>query len=256
MSASVSPPSAPTIPAVELDGIDAAYGRNLVVRDVSLTIPDRGIVALLGPNGAGKSTLLRVASGLMAPRKGQIRQFGQDTTRATPTERARQGLCLIPEGRGIFRTLTVADNLRLFAPPWDSEDRLDEVMEAFPILGERPKQLAGRLSGGQQQMLALARIFLAQPRVVLLDEVSIGLAPVIVDQIYETLQQLAKRGIALLIVEQYVNRALEMCDYAYLINRGQITYSGPPSGLDESAILQSYLGTDIQTNDTQTNDTT
>jgi branched-chain amino acid transport system ATP-binding protein len=238
--------AAPPQTALALEDITAGYGRNVVVRNVSIVVAERTIVALLGPNGAGKTTLLRVASGLLRPQSGHVRIFGEDATKEPPHKRTRRGVCLIPEGRGIFRSLSVAENLLLHTPPWEREDRTDKAIEAFPMLGDRLKQTAGSLSGGQQQMLALARIYLAEPRVALLDEVSMGLAPIVVDQIFETLAALAKAGIALLVVEQYVNRALEMCDSVYMINRGEITYSGYPSDLDEHAVLQGYLGADLE----------
>jgi len=230
------------VASLELSEIVAAYGRNVVVRDVSLVVPQHSVVALLGANGAGKTTLLRVAAGLLKPQSGEVAIGGVIATRETPSSRARRGVCLIPEGRGIFRSLTVAENLLLHTPPWVNEDHLADVFEVFPVLGTRLKQVAGRLSGGQQQMLALARIYLAEPQVVLLDEVSMGLAPIVIDQIFETLTSLSRRGVALLIVEQYVNRALEMCDHVYMMNRGEITSSGAPSDLDQEAILEGYLG--------------
>ena len=233
------------VAALELRDITAAYGRTVVVRDASLRVPERGLVALLGPNGAGKTTLLRIAAGLMRPRQGDVHVLGADMTTSSPSERAKRGLCLIPEGRGIFRTLSVRENLVLHTPPWSRKDSIEQAIDAFPVLGDRLKQTAGSLSGGEQQMLALARVFLAQPKVVLLDEVSMGLAPIVVEQIFESLQRLTDQGIALLLVEQYVNRALEMCDYAYLINRGVITFGGRPEELDEGAVVEGYLGADI-----------
>jgi branched-chain amino acid transport system ATP-binding protein len=232
------------VAALELSNITAGYGTTVVLRDVSVVVPEHSIVALLGPNGAGKTTLLRVASGLLRPSAGHVRISGASVTHQPAHRRTQRGLCLVPEGRGIFRSLSVADNLTLHTPPWVEEDRVAKAVEAFPILGNRLKQTAGSLSGGEQQMLALARIYLAQPQVALLDEVSMGLAPIIVDQIFETLAMLAKSGIALLIVEQYVNRALEMCDHVYLINRGELSFSGVPADLDEAAVIQRYLGAD------------
>jgi branched-chain amino acid transport system ATP-binding protein len=232
-------------PLLELDGVTAAYGRTVVVRDVSLSVPRTGIVALLGANGAGKTTLLRLCAGLLRARRGQVRVNGTDMTAATPTQRARAGLCLIPEGRGIFPSLTVAENLILLRPPWVRDERLDEGVSAFPVLRDRLKQTAGSLSGGEQQMLALARIYLARPKLALLDEVSMGLAPRIVDQIFEQLLLMAHNGIALLLVEQYVNRALEMADYVYLLNRGSMAFAGAPAELDERTVMARYLGKDL-----------
>jgi branched-chain amino acid transport system ATP-binding protein len=232
-------------PALELGGVTAAYGRTVVVRDVSLAVPETGIVALLGPNGAGKTTLLRVCAGLLRPTSGSVRIGGIDATSAPAFQRARDGLCLIPEGRGIFPSLTVAENLRLHTPPWSSENRLDRALDAFPVLRDRLKQRAGSLSGGQQQMVALARVYLAQTKVALLDEVSMGLAPLVVDEIFEQLVLMARSGIALLLVEQYVNRALEMADHVYLMNQGTMAFSGPPSQLDEETVVARYLGAEL-----------
>jgi branched-chain amino acid transport system ATP-binding protein len=236
---SASPPASP---ALCLTGVEAGYGGTVVLRDVDLTVPRGQIVALLGPNGAGKTTLLRTASGLLKPSRGTVRIAGNDVTGAAPYRRARAGLCLIPEGRGIWRNLTVRENLRLQAPPGSGDGSFDAAIDMFPILGQRLRQKAGTLSGGQQQMLALARAYLSGPSVVLLDEVSMGLAPKIVDEIFQALGRLSDAGVALLLVEQYVNRALEMADQVVLLDRGSVTFAGPPSALDENAVLRGYLG--------------
>jgi branched-chain amino acid transport system ATP-binding protein len=198
---------------------------------------------LLGPNGAGKTTLLRVAAGLLRPTQGSVHIGDADVTRLSPHRRVREGMCLVPEGRGIFPALSVRENLLLQIPKWNRSTGLEDALDVFPVLGERLGEAAGRLSGGQQQMLSLARCVLAKPSVVLLDEVSMGLAPIVIDQIFGSLKELAARGVALLLVEQYVNRALAMADMVHLLNRGEVTYSGPPSGLDEEAVLAGYLGT-------------
>src|SRR5215210_4480450 len=155
---------------LELSGITAGYGRTTVLRDVDVTVEAGTVVALLGPNGAGKTTLLRTAAGLMRPSAGVIRQEGDDVTRRDAVRRARAGLCLVPEGRGIFRSLTVKENLLLQVPPWHKDGGLERAYETFPVLKERNRQVAGTMSGGQQQMLALARAYLADPKLVLLDE--------------------------------------------------------------------------------------
>jgi branched-chain amino acid transport system ATP-binding protein len=231
-------------PILELDGVSAGYEQTTVLRDIQLNVQPGSIVALLGPNGAGKTTLLRVASGLLKPRSGTVSIGGEDLTRARPHARARAGLCLVPEGRGIYRDLTVRENLRLLTPPWQREADLDGVFAAFPVLEERLDQVAGSMSGGQQQMLALSRAWLARPQVVLLDEVSMGLAPRVVDEIFTALRQLAATGVALLLVEQYVDRALAMADHVHLLSRGSTSYSGPASGIDRDAVMRGYLGTD------------
>jgi branched-chain amino acid transport system ATP-binding protein len=227
---------------LELRGVDAGYGASAVLRDVTIDVPRSRVVALLGPNGVGKTTTLRVASGLLRPTSGAVVVGGQVVSRTSPARRARLGLCLIPEGRGIFRSLTVRENLELLIPPWRKGASIDPAVEAFPVLGQKLRQVAGSMSGGQQQMLALSRAFLSAPKVVLLDEVSMGLAPVIVDQIFESLRALAATGVSVVLVEQYVNRALEMADTAYLMARGGIVWSGPAAGLDSDALTKAYLG--------------
>jgi branched-chain amino acid transport system ATP-binding protein len=154
-------------------------------------------------------------------------------------------MCLIPEGRGIFRSLTVRENLELLVPPWQKAVGVEPAVLIFPVLGERMNQLAGSLSGGEQQMLAFSRAHLVQPKLVLLDEVSLGLAPIIVDEIFVSLSSLVEAGSAVLLVEQYVHRAIEMADYVYVLSRGQVAWEGPASELDQEALSNSYLGADL-----------
>ncbi|MCC3329155.1 ABC transporter ATP-binding protein [Nocardia abscessus] len=229
--------------ALELRSIAAGYGSTMVLHDVDLAVPPRSVVALLGPNGAGKSTLLRVASGLLRPRSGTVSIDGADLTRARPARRARAGLCLIPEGRGVFADLTVRENLRLLTPPW-RRVRTDDVLDVFPALRAKLDQRASSLSGGQQQMLALGRAWLADPAVVLLDEVSMGLAPLVVDEIFAALGELRTTGAAIVLVEQYVDRALTMADHVVLLSRGTVAFAGPAAGIDRDVVLQNYLGVD------------
>jgi branched-chain amino acid transport system ATP-binding protein len=229
-------------PLLELSNVTAGYARTTVLRSVDIAV-DRGrVVALLGANGAGKTTLLRVASGLLTPSAGTVALAGSDVTSKSTHARARAGLCLIPEGRGIFRNLTVRENLRLQVPPWKKNDDIGQALEAFPKLGDRLEQIAGTLSGGEQQMLALSRCFLADPSIVLLDEVSMGLAPRAVEEIFASLTRLTEMGISLLLVEQYVDRALDMADAVYLLDRGRIAFAGRPDELDRGAVLEGYLG--------------
>jgi branched-chain amino acid transport system ATP-binding protein len=244
---------------LELRGITAGYGSHTVLRDVNLVVPDNSVVALLGPNGAGKTTLLRVASGLLRPSAGRILIDGVDTSGWPPHRLSQAGVCHIPEGRGIFRALSVKDNIRLFErlspplsgghppSPGQASDTVDldpipAVTQAFPRLGERLTQRAGTMSGGEQQMLALARAYVAGAKTVLLDEVSMGLAPKIIDEIFEYLHQLASQGAALLLVEQYVARALELADFVYILNKGRVQFVGESDELGEEQILASYLG--------------
>jgi branched-chain amino acid transport system ATP-binding protein len=225
----------------KLDNIVAGYAETTVLRGVSLTVPDSSVVALLGANGAGKTTLLRVASGLVRPTAGTMTLDGVDVTGWRPHQLAARGVCHVPEGRGIFPSLTVRENLSLQAGS-GGRDSLARAVRAFPRLGERLAQTAGTLSGGEQQMLALARAYLADPKVMLLDEVSMSLAPKIVDEIFEFLSRVAHEGPSLLLVEQYVTRALALADYVYLMNRGQIAYRGEPSELEDEDVFARYLG--------------
>ncbi|HEV7688502.1 MAG TPA: ABC transporter ATP-binding protein [Acidimicrobiia bacterium] len=227
---------------LELRNITAGYGPHTVLRDVTLVVPDHSVVALLGANGAGKTTLLRVASGLLRPRRGQVLVDGVDLTGAPAYDLARAGVCHVPEGRGVFPSLSVRDNIRLQAPRSVDLAAVDVATEAFPRLGERLTQRAGTMSGGEQQMLALAHAYVAKPATVLLDEVSMGLAPKIVDEIFVHLRRLATAGAALLLVEQYVARALELADYVYVMNKGRIEFVGDPSEVGDDTVLASYLG--------------
>jgi branched-chain amino acid transport system ATP-binding protein len=227
---------------LELQQITAGYGSHTVLRDVDLVVPDHSVVALLGPNGAGKTTLLRVASGLLRPGAGKVVLDGQDATGWPSHRLAAAGICHVPEGRGIFRALSVRENIRLQANPALDLDPVPAVAEAFPRLGERLDQRAGTMSGGEQQMLALAHAYVAGSTTVLLDEVSMGLAPKIIDEIFEYLRRLAEKGAALLLVEQYVGRALELADFVYILNKGRVQFVGEAGELGEEQILASYLG--------------
>jgi branched-chain amino acid transport system ATP-binding protein len=227
---------------LELRGIRAGYGEHVVLRDISLTVEPGSVVAVLGPNGAGKTTLLRVASGLLRPAAGAVLLDGEDVTRARAHARARRGLCHIPEGRGIYPTLTVRENLVLHSRPGEEAVAVDRAIAAFPVLGEKLRQPGGQLSGGQQQMLSLVRAYLTSPRLVLVDEASMGLAPVVVDQIFEFLAEIAASGTALLLVEQYVSRALALASHVYLLNRGGVVFSGRPQDIADD-LFAAYLGT-------------
>jgi branched-chain amino acid transport system ATP-binding protein len=234
---------APVIAEVlRLDGIEAGYGNTKVLHDVSISVPESAVTALLGPNGAGKTTLLRVASGLLRPSSGRVVLCGEDVTRKETHTRARKGLCDIPEGRGIFPSLTVKENIVLQSVPGEEQSSIETVGALFPALKKRMGQVAGRLSGGEQQMLAISRIYLTNPKVVLLDEVSLGLAPIIVEQIYEALDQLMRSGTAMLIVEQYVSRALALAQKVYLLDRGRVVFAGGPADLEGDVIFHRYLG--------------
>jgi branched-chain amino acid transport system ATP-binding protein len=230
---------------LDLQRLTAGYGAHTVLRDVTLRVPDGSVVALLGANGAGKTTLLRTASGLLRPSSGAMWFDGQDITNWSPHRMAEIGICHIPEGRGIFPSLTVRENLRIQCVRGSEYELVDKAVTVFPSLGRRIDHPAGKLSGGEQQMLALARAYVQQPKLALLDEVSMGLAPVIVDEIFEFIKMLASEGSSLLLVEQYVSRALEVADFVYLLNRGEVRFVGEPSELDGSDIFKEYVGVEI-----------
>ena len=230
---------------LELKGLTAGYGDVIAVRDVSLVVPSGKAVALLGPNGAGKTTLLSCASGLIRPRSGSIVVDDVDITALAPERRASLGMCHVTEGRSIFGGLTVRDNLRMFSFPGREAEGLDRAVDAFPRLGQRMQQLAGTMSGGEQQMLALARAYARQPALILLDEVSMGLAPILVDEIFEFLARIAQEGTGLLVVEQYVHKALQLADYVYVLARGRVVLVGDPGELEGSEIFSQYLGSEV-----------
>jgi branched-chain amino acid transport system ATP-binding protein len=227
---------------LELRDVHAGYGDSLVLRGVDLAVPAGKVVALLGANGAGKTTVLRTASGLLRPVSGSVLLDGVDVTRWPAHRLAQAGLGHVPEGRGIFRTLTVRQNLRLQADSLTLEEVIERAVAAFPILGERLDQVAGTMSGGQQQMLALVRGYIQSPRYLLLDEVSMGLAPIIVDEIFAFLEGLAQQGTGLLLVEQYVTRALELADLVFVLNRGELAFAGEPAELDSEVLFAQYVG--------------
>jgi branched-chain amino acid transport system ATP-binding protein len=225
---------------LELRNVTAGYTGAPVLSDIDLVVPDGSTVALLGPNGAGKTTLLRVAAGTLRPMRGRLLVDGIDLTGRQPHHLVRHGVCTVPEGRAVFPNLTVRENLTLFADRHSTN--LDLAAAAFPTLGRRMSQRAGSMSGGEQQMVALARAYLQNPRLILLDEVSMGLAPVIVDEVFAFLATLRARGASLLLVEQYVGKALALADYVVLLSRGRIRFVGESHELDEEQIFASYAG--------------
>jgi branched-chain amino acid transport system ATP-binding protein len=220
------------------DDVTAGYGDSLVLRDVELVVPSGRVVALLGPNGAGKTTLLRAAAGQVSIRRGRLLLMGDDITDWPAERRARRGLCLVPEGRGIFPTLTVDEHLRLYG----GRDAGARAVDAFPKLRDRLGQVVGTMSGGEQQMVALARAYVTDAPFVLLDEVSMGLAPNLVDEVFEFIKQLAISGRSLLLVEQYITKALAVADYVYLLNRGRVSFAGEPAEVDNDALFSEYVG--------------
>ncbi len=232
-----------TTAALSMKGITSGYGTTTIVRNIDLTIEAGSVTALLGPNGAGKSTLLKTMSGLIRPMSGSVMIDGQDVSSLAPNKRANLGLCHIPEGRGIFPSMTVKENLELQAKPGEQSIAIEKGIAAFPILGERLMQRAGTMSGGQQQMLSMARAYTQNPRVILVDEGSLGLAPIVVDEIFSFLAGVAAAGAALLIVDQFVARALALATSAYVMTRGEIVFAGTSAELQRSDVFERYLGT-------------
>lgn len=230
---------------LKLRGLVAGYGGAPVLHGVDLTVPDRSVVALLGANGAGKTTLLRAASGMIPTTSGSVVVDGAELTGKAIEQFARAGVSHVPEGRSIFPRMTVRENLLLFCDPGTQQDGIARAVDAFPRLGQRLSQVAGTMSGGEQQMLALARCYTRQPRIVLVDEVSLGLAPKVIDEIFLFLERLVAEGASLLMVEQYVSRALRLADYVYVLGKGQVGFAGEPGELDEAEVFKQYVGAEL-----------
>jgi branched-chain amino acid transport system ATP-binding protein len=227
---------------LELRGIRAAYDTIDVLYGIDLAVPEGSVVALLGPNGAGKTTTLRVAAGLHEPTAGEVLVAGRRVNGVRPEELARRGLCLIPEGKGIFPNLSVRENLRMMTYTGASQAQVEErAYTRFPRLAERRTQTAGTLSGGEQQMLAMARGLATDPALLILDELSMGLAPIIVEELYAIVAQVAKQGVSILVVEQFASTVLGVADYAAIIVHGRIARSGRPSELRDE-LSKAYLG--------------
>lgn len=228
---------------LELRGVRAAYGAIEVLHGVDLSVEAGRVVALLGPNGAGKSTTLKVASGLLAPTGGQLRVAGRDVTGVSADALARVGVCTIPEGRGIFPNLTVRENLLMATY---GGGRLEDIEESayrrFPRLAERRGQLAGTMSGGEQQMLSLARALASDPAILLLDEMSMGLAPRIVSELYEQVARIAADGVSVLVIEQFARTVLGVADWAIVMSHGVVQASGPAAQIGEDVLADAYLG--------------
>ncbi|MEX1217177.1 MAG: ABC transporter ATP-binding protein [Acidimicrobiales bacterium] len=229
-------------PLVELVDVRAAYGSIEVLHGINLSVPQGSVVALLGPNGAGKSTILKVVSGLLPPTSGEVRLAGRVVNGVTADELARIGLCTIPEGRGVFPNLTVRENLWMATMAGTSLAEVEEIAYArFPRLGERRKQLAGTMSGGEQQMLSMARALSVNPSVLLLDELSMGLAPLVVANLYEIVAQVSEEGVSILVSEQFARTVLGIAHYAAIVLHGTITRVGTPAELEDE-LSAAYLG--------------
>jgi len=236
-----------TLPLLQVEDLQVAYGQVEAVRGVSLSVPEGSIVTLIGPNGAGKTSILSALAGLVQPRAGRVRLGGADVTGLPAHRTVAAGLSLVPEGRAILGRMTVEENLVLAGErrqePGALRAAIDEQCRRFPILGERRKQLAGSLSGGQQQMLAFARALLARPRILLLDEPSMGLSPILVGQIFEMVEQIHREGATILLVEQNARLALSVAHHAYVLEHGKVVLEGPSASLAEDPRVQAaYLG--------------
>ncbi len=220
--------------------VSAGYGPFRALFDVSFDIQPGEAVALLGANGVGKTTIARVATGLLAPSSGTVTFGGTDLTGAAAHRFARAGVAHAPEGRSVFATLSVEENLRLSFRRSKGRAGVDaavgQAFELFPALGQRHRQIAGTLSGGQQRMLAMARVIVEEPRLLVADELSLGLAPIIVDEVYRNLDRLRQHGCALLIVEQHVGHAVALCDRAVVLDRGRTTWIGPADQASERLV--------------------
>lgn len=230
---------------LKIDDIHVYYGAIHAVKGVSFEVNEGEIVALIGANGAGKSTILKTVSGLMHPRSGSITFMDQDITHMEAYKLLRHGLAHVPEGRRIFLQMSVQDNLEMgaFTQKEVSKEDLDMVFSLFPRLKERRRQVAGTLSGGEQQMLAMSRALMSHPKLMMLDEPSMGLAPILVDQIFDIIKELHKAGTTILLVEQNASKALEIADRAYVLETGSITLSGTGAELAESdEVRKAYLG--------------
>ncbi len=234
-------------PLLEVRGLKVAYGGINAVKGIDLDVRAGELVTLIGANGAGKTTTLKALSGLITPAAGSVRYDGQDVTGTPAFALVRRGLALVPEGRGVFARLTVAENLAMGAYIRDDKVQIaadcERAYATFPRLAERRAQLAGTLSGGEQQMLAIARALMCKPRLLLLDEPSMGLAPIVVQKIFETIRTVAREGVTLLLIEQNARLALQTCDRGYVMESGVITLSGEAQALlDNPEVRRAYLG--------------
>lgn len=230
---------------LEVENLFSGYGRIEALHGVSLKLAQGELVALVGANGAGKTTLLRTISGLLPSRSGQVRLLGNDITHTLPERRVQLGLAQVLEGRQVFGPLSIQDNLRLgaFANQDGADERLQQMYQLFPVLEEKKNLAAGTLSGGQQQMLAIARALMSNPKVLLLDEPSMGLAPLLVREVFRVVRSLKDQGIPILLVEQNARAALAIADRGYVLETGRITVSGPADELsNDERVRSAYLG--------------
>jgi branched-chain amino acid transport system ATP-binding protein len=233
-------------PLLRLQGINTYYGQMHILQDVNLEVGEGELVCLLGGNASGKSTTLKTILGLVPPRSGSVVLGGEDVTAFTTARRIERGMAIVPENRRLFGPMTVLENLEMGAylrPRADLSDDLDRVYETFPLLAERRKQLAGTLSGGEQQMVAMGRALMARPKLLLMDEPSMGLAPILVERSFEIIAQVHDAGVALLVVEQNANVSLSIADRGYVLSTGRIVLEGKASELlQHEELRKAYLG--------------
>jgi branched-chain amino acid transport system ATP-binding protein len=233
-------------PLLRLEGINTYYGQMHILQDVNLEVGEGELVCLLGGNASGKSTTLKTVLGIVPPRTGSVRLGGRDVTREPTSRRIERGLAIVPENRRLFGPMTVLENLEMGAylrPRADLKEDLDRVYELFPQLATRRKQLAGTLSGGEQQMVAMGRALMARPKLLLMDEPSMGLAPILVERSFEIIQQVHDSGVALLVVEQNANVSLSIADRGYVLSTGRIVLEGKASELiRHEELRKAYLG--------------
>ena len=231
---------------LKIDGLKVSYGGLEAVKGISFEVPERKIVTLIGANGAGKSTTLRTIAGLVKPAKGRIHLQGEDITGLSPDRIVAKGVTLVPEGRRVFPDLSVLENLKIgaYLRKDDLTDDLNWVYELFPRLKERSWQAAGTLSGGEQQMLAVGRALMSRPKIIMMDEPSLGLAPIVVKGIFDIIKEINRMGVTVLLIEQNANMALRIADIGYVLETGTITMTGPGQQLlADPAIKAAYLGT-------------
>lgn len=232
---------------LELKGVVSGYGNITALKSIDLSVPEGKIVSLIGANGAGKSTTMRTIMGLVKAREGSIFFLGQDLTKLKTHEIVKAGISLVPEGRQILQDMTVYENLEMGAyirkDKSGIEEDIKKVFKRFPILDERSYQLGGTLSGGQQQMLAIGRALMARPKLLLLDEPSMGLAPLVVNEIFEVIKEISQEGTTVLVVEQNVRQALKIADYAYVLETGKMVLDGSAEDVrHDPRVMEAYLG--------------
>ena len=235
---------------LKIENVVAGYGHITALKSINLEVPQGSIVSLIGANGAGKSTTMRSIMGLVKPTEGRITFEGKDITSMKTHDIVKSGISLVPEGRQILQDMSVYENLEMGAyirKDAEINDDIKKVFKRFPILDERSYQLGGTLSGGQQQMLAIGRALMARPKLLLLDEPSMGLAPLVVNEIFEVIKEISAEGTTVLLVEQNVRQALKIADYAYVLETGKIVLSGPAEEIrDDPRVMEAYLGGKVE----------